>query len=142
MAAPLSADALTREVAALLGALPDTLPALSPLPTLPAPDALPGLIDHTLLAPHSTPADIERVSAEGAALKAATVCVNSSMVPFAAAALRGHATRPIATIGFPFGAGGSAAKALEARTAVEQGAAEIDMVSWPRAVRSHTYSTL
>jgi deoxyribose-phosphate aldolase len=75
-------------------------------------------------------------------LKAATVCVNSSMVPFAAAALKGHATRPIATIGFPFGAGGSAAKALEARTAVEQGAAEIDMVSWLRAVRSHTCSTL
>lgn len=46
----------------------------------------------------------------------------------AAALLNGCFTRPIAVVGFPLGAGSSAAKAAETADAVAAGAAEIDMV--------------
>ncbi|KAJ1569321.1 hypothetical protein HK405_006703 [Cladochytrium tenue] len=100
--------------------------------------AIARLIDHTLLAPAATINDVRSVCADAVRLGAATVCVNSSMVPVAARALRDaqpaapapqpHIVRAIAVVGFPFGAACTEAKAREAEAAVAAGAAEIDMV--------------
>lgn len=115
------------QIQLLLESLPAQLGPISPAPALPA--AAASIIDHTLLAPSSTPLDIEQCCKEAIELSAATVCVNSSMIDIAAQALKGTAVRPICTIGFPFGAGNMAGKVEETQSAKAKGAQEIDMVS-------------
>lgn len=56
------------------------------------------------------------------------MCVNSAQVPLAASCLLGAAPLVCAVVGFPLGAGLSAAKAAEAQLAIAAGAREIDMV--------------
>lgn len=90
--------------------------------------ALAGCIDHTLLAPDATAAAVEALCAEAAAFGFKAVCVNPWHLPRAAACLKGGAVLPITVCGFPLGASQTAVKAREAGLAVEQGAAEVDMV--------------
>ena len=85
-------------------------------------------IDHTLLKPDATRADILRICAEAREFGFFSVCVNSSRVSLAAEALRGSDVLVAAVTGFPLGAMESAAKAFETRRAVESGAGEIDTV--------------
>lgn len=85
-------------------------------------------IDHTLLKPEATRADILRACAEGRALRAASVCVNSCWAAAAAQALAGSGVRTCCVVGFPLGAMAADAKAFEACAAVAAGAQEIDMV--------------
>lgn len=89
-----------------------------------------GLIDHTLLAPSADKAQIEQTLLDAHSFDAATLCINSAWVPFAVKrAEEGKIDlKIICTVGFPFGAGNTEAKALEAKMAVQQGAKEIDMV--------------
>ncbi len=89
---------------------------------------LAGFMDHTLLKPDSTCADIERLCAEAAQLGTFAVCVNSSMVETAVATLNGSDVRVASVVGFPLGAALSAAKARETELAIRHGASEIDMV--------------
>lgn len=89
---------------------------------------LASFIDHTLLKPEATCADIERLCSEAMQLTTAAVCVNSSMVETAFAALGGTGIRVASVVGFPLGATQSAAKARETEMAVRNGAAEIDTV--------------
>lgn len=85
------------------------------------------LVDHTLLKPEATAAQVAAVVAEAAELRVAAVCVSPSMVAVAAAA--NTAGIPIAAVaGFPSGKHLPAVKAHEAALAVAAGAAEIDMV--------------
>ncbi len=86
------------------------------------------LIDHTLLKPEATKAEVRTLCDEARRFGFATVCVNPSMVRFAAACLEGSAVVPIAVVGFPSGATLPGAKAYEAREAIRAGAKEIDMV--------------
>ncbi len=84
-------------------------------------------IDHTLLKPEATQAQIDQLCAECLEYDFAAVCVNPCWVPFCAERLAGRAA--VATVaGFPLGAATSETKAFEAREAVAQGAVEIDMV--------------
>jgi deoxyribose-phosphate aldolase len=85
-------------------------------------------IDHTLLRPDATAADIDRLCAEAAEYRFAAVCINPTWVRRAADNLRGTDVRVASVIGFPFGAGTSEVKSLEARRAIRDGAREIDMV--------------
>jgi deoxyribose-phosphate aldolase len=85
---------------------------------------LAGLVDHTLLKPEATAADVAAVAAEAAELGAYTVCVSPSMVPIAAEA----GIRVATVAGFPSGKHLSVVKAQEAALAVDAGASEIDMV--------------
>ena len=82
------------------------------------------LVDHTLLKPEATPAEVAGVAEEAAALGAYAVCVSPSMV--------GHAINagvPVAAVaGFPSGKHLSEIKAREAALAVAAGAVEVDMV--------------
>jgi deoxyribose-phosphate aldolase len=86
-------------------------------------------IDHTLLKPEATREEILAVCAQAVEHGFASVCVQSSWIPEVARALKNsRSVMPIAVIGFPQGAGLTAAKAAEARLAVKAGAREIDMV--------------
>ena len=85
-------------------------------------------IDHTLLAADASRARIAQLCAEARAHGFYSVCVNSGQVPYAAEQLAGSAVKVCAVVGFPLGAGLSAAKAFEAAQAIAAGAGEIDMV--------------
>lgn len=101
--------------------MPDTS-----LPLTPA--RLAGLIDHTLLKPDATPAQVERLCGEAAQYGFASVCVNPSYVQRAARWLRRSGVAVCTTVGFPLGANLPVIKALEAERAIAQGAREVDMV--------------
>jgi deoxyribose-phosphate aldolase len=88
---------------------------------------LAALVDHTLLKPEATPADVAALVAEGADLGVYAVCVSPSMVAVAVATAP-PGLRVAAVAGFPSGKHLSAVKAQEAVAAVASGAGEIDMV--------------
>lgn len=92
------------------------------------PAALAACIDHTLLKPDATPADIERLCAQAVRFGFKAVCVNPWHLPLAVRCLRNSAPAAITVTGFPLGASQTLVKAREAGLAVEQGAAEVDMV--------------
>ena len=86
------------------------------------------MIDHTLLKPEATPAQIEKLCAEAAEYHFASVCVNPVYIPLAARLLKGTGVKVCCVVGFPLGAMDTASKAFEAKTAIENGASEVDMV--------------
>lgn len=93
-------------------------------------------IDHTLLAPGATPADVERLCAEARAHGFASVCVNGVHVARCAAELAGSPAAVGSVVGFPLGACEPRAKVHAARLALEQGARELDMVLQIGALRA------
>ncbi len=84
-------------------------------------------VDHTLLKPESTWADIRRICDEGMQYHTASVCIPPAFVRRAAEYVRGG-VKICTVIGFPNGYATPAVKAFEAADAVENGADEIDMV--------------
>jgi deoxyribose-phosphate aldolase len=86
-------------------------------------------IEHTLLKPEATPAQIERLCDEAREYGFVAVCVNPVHVARAARRLEGSAVRVASVVGFPLGAHCSSIKAEEARRALGDGAVEIDMVA-------------
>ncbi len=86
------------------------------------------LIDHTLLRPEATQAQIDRLCDECLTYGFYSACVNPIWVEHCVRRLTGSATGVTAVVGFPLGASLPAIKAAEARRAVEQGAGEVDMV--------------
>jgi deoxyribose-phosphate aldolase len=103
---------------------------------------LAGMIDHTLLRPDATRADIVALCEEARTHRFASVCVNTTWVPLARALLAGSEVMICAVVGFPLGAMTPTAKAYEAREAVRQGAHEIDMVINIGALKSRDYETV
>jgi deoxyribose-phosphate aldolase len=97
---------------------------------------LAGLIDHTLLRPEATRAQVERLCDEARLLGFAAVCVNPAWVAFASERLRGSPVKVAAVAGFPFGATLTSAKRAEAEGAILAGAQEIDMVMNVGAMKS------
>jgi deoxyribose-phosphate aldolase len=93
-------------------------------------------IDHTLLKPDATAADVDRLCDEAREFGFAAVCVNPTWVKRCAERLRGSPVRVASVVGFPFGAGTTEVKALEARRALRDGAREIDMVINVGALKS------
>ncbi|WP_032365185.1 deoxyribose-phosphate aldolase [Rhodococcoides fascians] len=85
--------------------------------------ALAGMVDHTLLKPEATAADVEALIEEGRELGVLAVCVSPSMLP-----IRAEGMLTAAVAGFPSGKHHSLIKGSEARLAVQQGADEVDMV--------------
>jgi deoxyribose-phosphate aldolase len=105
------------------------------------PDDIAGLIDHTLLRPDATYADIDKLCDEARKYGFASVCVNPMHVKRCAERLKGSRPLVCTVIGFPLGATPSEVKALEARRAIRDGAREIDMVIPVGALKSgdHRY---
>jgi deoxyribose-phosphate aldolase len=86
------------------------------------------LIDHTLLKPEATAANIRKLCSEARKYHFAAVCVNPYWVPIAADELGGSGVKVCTVAGFPLGANSSETKVAEAVTAIRAGAREIDMV--------------
>ena len=85
-------------------------------------------IDHTLLKPEATRAQIEALCAEAAEHNFATVCVNGSRVELAYSLLEESDVQVAAVVGFPLGAMEADVKRYETEAAIDAGAGEIDMV--------------
>ena len=85
-------------------------------------------IDHTILKPDATAAQVKKLCDEAKQYGFASVCVNPSRIALAAAELAGTDVTPCCVVGFPLGAIPSESKAAETAVAVRNGAREIDMV--------------
>lgn len=86
------------------------------------------IIDHTLLKPESTKADIQRIVDEAKKFHFATVMVNPYWISFVKPQLEGTDVLAACVIGFPLGANTKAVKVFETEDALKNGADEIDMV--------------
>ena len=85
-------------------------------------------IDHTILKPETTEEQVRQVCLEALEYDFAAVCLNPYYVPAARQELEGSQVRVCSVIGFPLGATTTEIKCKEAAKAVENGAAEVDMV--------------
>lgn len=85
-------------------------------------------IDHTLLKPEATEAQIKTLCEEAAKYDFMSVCVNPTWVKKAAELLAGTDVKVCTVIGFPLGANTSEVKAYEVENAIKNGATEVDMV--------------
>ncbi|MFE7741883.1 deoxyribose-phosphate aldolase [Nocardia sp. NPDC057455] len=95
------------------------------------------MTDHTLLAPEATPGEVDALIEDARALGVLAICVSPSMLPVRAPGL------VVATVaGFPSGKHHSLVKGAEARLAVDQGAAEVDMVIDVGAARAGDYTAV
>lgn len=96
-------------------------------------------IDHTLLKPTAERKDIEKLCKEAREYNFASVCVNPCWVSYASKLLEGSSVKVCTVIGFPLGANTSAVKAFEAKTAIQEGASEVDMVINIGALKAGQY---
>ena len=101
-------------------------------------------IDHTLLKPDATPAQITVLCEEAkkhsfkvnlprspptqSFILIQSCCVNSCHIPLVTSLLSGSSSIPCAVVGFPLGACTTSTKAFETTEAIKAGAKEIDMV--------------
>jgi deoxyribose-phosphate aldolase len=115
------------------------------LPPAPPPlEAPPGAglaawIDHTLLKPEATAAQVKQLCEQARRLRCATVCVNPVYVSLAAGLLRDSGVGVCSVAAFPLGAALPEDKAYEARRAIENGAIEVDMVVNLGALKGEAY---
>lgn len=86
------------------------------------------IIDHTVLKADALPEDIIKICEEADKYKFASVCINPCYVKLAAEKLKGSSAKVCTVIGFPLGASATEVKAFETQKAIEDGAAEVDMV--------------
>ena len=85
-------------------------------------------VDHTLLKPNSTEADVRKLCEEAAEHHFAAVCILPCHVRLAARALKGTDVKVATVVSFPFGADTTGVKAAAVRDAIVSGASEIDVV--------------
>jgi deoxyribose-phosphate aldolase len=98
--------------------------------------ALMGVIDHSLLRPELTRADVEAGCDLAIEWQTATVCCRPADLALVVNRLRRTDVGPTTVIGFPHGAHTSQIKEREALVAVDQGAVELDVVINIGALRS------
>ena len=104
--------------------------------------AIAALIDHTILKPEATRADVTKICREARQYGFASVCVNPYWVPLVRAELAGSAVKVCSVVGFPLGATSTEAKAAETAAALRSGAQEIDMVINVGALRSDDHDAV
>ncbi len=97
--------------------------------TILTPAALAAMIDHTILKAEATLTDVDKVLAECRMHNFASACINPIFVKQAQQKLAGSASRVCTVAGFPIGSNKSTIKAIEASSAVKDGAAEVDLVA-------------
>jgi deoxyribose-phosphate aldolase len=93
-----------------------------------SPVQLAAFMDHTLLKPDASLAQIEKLCAEAREHKFFSVCVNGSWVGTAYHLLEDSDVKVASVVGFPLGAMASDVKRFEAEAAIDEGAHEIDLV--------------
>jgi deoxyribose-phosphate aldolase len=99
------------------------------------------MIDHTLLAPEATMADVERLCAEAVDLQVGAICISPSHLPLSKGLLP-SSIKTAAVVGFPSGAHNPVVKSREAQQACEHGANEIDVVTNLALVSSANWSAI
>ena len=100
------------------------------------------VIDHTLLKPTATRADIEKLCQEAKEHGFFSVCINPCWVSAVRDLLKGSGVKTCTVIGFPLGANTTEAKVFEAKNALENGADELDMVINIGALKGKDYQTV
>ncbi len=113
-------------VRAVLGAGATRVSARSGVTAVP--QDLAKYIDHTMLKPEATPAEIEKLCQEAKQYHFAAVCVNPPYAKLCGQILRGTDVDIAVVVGFPLGAHTTETKVFEAKQAIADGAREIDMV--------------
>jgi deoxyribose-phosphate aldolase len=101
-----------------------------------SPAGLAAVIDHTLLRPEATLADIERLCREAVQHRFACVCVNPGWVKECHRLLAPDRMAVASVVDFPLGAGTPEMKTFAAREAIADGAAELDVVMDIGALKS------
>jgi deoxyribose-phosphate aldolase len=96
-------------------------------------------IDHTLLKPDASLAQIEKLCLEARENEFFSVCVNSYYVKACVDLLKGSNVKVCTVVGFPLGASTMETKRFEAMRAIAEGAREIDMVLNISAVKSSNW---
>ena len=99
-------------------------------------------IDHTLLKADATVDQIKTLCEEAAEYNFMSVCINPVHIPLAKELLADSDVKVCTVIGFPLGANATAVKAFEAKTAVEDGADEVDMVINIGAAKAGDWETV
>ena len=94
------------------------------------------LLDHSVLKPEATTADVEAGAAVVRLWKIGYYCVQPCWVSLAARSLQGSGAQIASVVGFPHGVDRSDVKANAAALAVADGATEIDMVQNFGALKS------
>jgi deoxyribose-phosphate aldolase len=92
------------------------------------PAQLAAYIDHTVLKPDASSAQIEQLCAEAREHQFFSVCVNGSWVAAARHFLDGSEVKVAAVVGFPLGAMSGDVKRYETEVAIDDGAHEIDVL--------------
>jgi deoxyribose-phosphate aldolase len=116
--------------------------ALPPQPDqqpLPEGAAIAIWIDHTLLKPEATAAQVKTLCQEAQQYRFASVCVNPAYVPLAAGLLRDAPVKVCTVVGFPLGATLPTFKLIETLACLAAGATEIDMVLNIGALKSEAF---
>lgn len=96
-------------------------------------------IDHTLLKPESTRAQIDKIIEEAREVNFKSVCLNPTHVKYAAEKLKDTEVLVCTVIGFPLGASTTETKMFEVEDAVKNGASELDMVINVGALKDGRY---
>jgi len=99
-------------------------------------------IDHTLLGPTATKAEVKRLCEEAIQYGVAAACVSPCHVELVRDGLRDSEVKTCAVIGFPHGMNTSETKAFEAQKAIAAGADELDMVINVAALKEGDYATV
>ena len=86
------------------------------------------MIDHTLLKPYITNAEMEQACDVAKKYGFKAVAMNGAMIHFAASCLAGSGVICDSAVGFPFGQCTIETKAFEAEDAIRNGAGEVDYV--------------
>jgi deoxyribose-phosphate aldolase len=107
-------------------------------PLQPTRSQVAAIIDHTLLTPSATAADVEQLVEEAVELGVLSVCVSPNQLPIDAPEDLIIAT----VVGFPSGAHLSEVKAIEAAFAAANGADEVDMVINLGAAKAGDWDTV
>jgi deoxyribose-phosphate aldolase len=102
-------------------------------------DDIAKMIDHSLLRPELTNADMEEGVRIALEYDVASVCILPYKLKDCAQRLAGSSVAPSTTIGFPHGAHTTAVKAAEARQALADGGIELDMVVNIASVKSEDW---
>jgi deoxyribose-phosphate aldolase len=130
------------ELSQLLSLAADYEQQLPPAPDqldIPIGKDIAGWIDHTLLKPEATAAQIRQLCQEAMQYHFASVCINPAYVPLACGLLRDAKEDVCTVIGFPLGAELPEYKVYEALSCINAGASEVDMVINVGALKSEAY---
>lgn len=97
------------------------------------------MIDHTLLKPEATQAEIQKLCSEAREFQFACVCVQPYWVSYCVNQLLDTQVKTCTVVGFPLGVSSTASKLADALWALESGATEVDMVLNIAAVKNQNW---